>query len=52
MGTVYSVQKTKWDQSSPKVKISSNEQSGRIRVAYATYEAAALAAGEVIEMFN
>ena len=52
MGTVYSVQKTKWDQNDPADMIKPNEIGGRIRVAYALYEASSLAADEVIEMFN
>jgi|TARA_R110000787_G_scaffold3825_1_gene14676 hypothetical protein len=52
MATVYSAQKTKWDQTAPALKIKTNEMVGRIRVAYADYEAAAIASGTVIEMFN
>ena len=52
MATVYSVQKTKWDQNDPKENIKPNEMGGRIRVAYALYEASSLASGDVIEMFN
>ena len=52
MATVYSVQKTKWDQNVPAEKIDTNELGGRIRVAHAVYEASALASGDVIEMFN
>jgi hypothetical protein len=52
MATVYSVQKTKWDQDSPKTKIIPSEHAGRVRVSYALYEAASLAADSVIEMFN
>ena len=52
MATVYSVQKTAWDQTHPSKKIKPNETGGRVRVAYALYEASSLAAGDVIEMFN
>ena len=52
MATVYSVQKTKWNQNVPSVKIDTTELAGRIRVAHAEYEAASLASGDVIEMFN
>ena len=52
MGTVYSVQKTKWDQNDPSEMIKPNETGGRVRVAYGLYEASSLAADEVIEMFN
>jgi hypothetical protein len=50
MATVYSVQKTKWDQNQPKDLIQPNEQGGRVRVAYALYEASAEQSS--IEMFN
>lgn len=52
MATVYSVQKTKWNQNVPAEAIDTNELGGRIRVAHAVYEASALASGDVIEMFN
>ena len=52
MATVYSVQKTKWNQNVPAEAIKTNEQGGRIRVAHAVYEASSLASGDVIEMFN
>ena len=52
MATVYSVQKTKWDQDSPTTKIKTNEQAGRVRMAYALYELASTASGDVVEMFN
>ncbi len=51
MATTYSVQKTKWDQSTPATRVKPNEQAGRVRVAYALAEAASLAVGP-IEMFN
>jgi hypothetical protein len=50
MGTVYSVQKTKWDQSEPKDMIKPNEHYGRVRMSYANYVAAAEQSD--IEMFN
>tara|TARA_R110000803_G_scaffold24974_2_gene59874 strand:- start:790 stop:1221 length:432 start_codon:yes stop_codon:yes gene_type:complete len=40
-----------WDQNSPKEMIKTNEQAGRVRIAYASAEAASLAVGP-IEMFN
>ena len=52
MATVYSTQKTKWNQNVPSEKIDTTELAGRIRVAHAEYEAASLASGDVIEMFN
>lgn len=51
MATTYSVQKTKWDQSTPATRVKPNEQAGRVRVAYALAEASSLAVGP-IEMFN
>ena len=52
MATVYSVQKTKWDQNVPSEKIETTELAGRVRVAFAEYEAASLAINDVIQMFN
>lgn len=52
MATVYSVQKTKWSQNNPTERVNTNEQAGRIRIAYALYEASSLSADDVIEMFN
>ena len=52
MATVYSVQKTKWNQNVPSEKIETTELAGRVRVAFAEYEAASLASGDVIQMFN
>ena len=52
MATVYSIQKTKWDQNVPSEKIDTTELAGRVRVAHAEYEAASLASGDVIQMFN
>lgn len=51
MATTYSAQKTKWDQDLPTTRIKPNELGGRVRIAYASYEAAAVAVG-TIEMFN
>lgn len=50
MGTVYSVQKTKWDQNDPKEKIKPIEHAGRVRTSYANYVAAAEQSD--IHMFN
>ena len=52
MATVYSVQKTKWNQNVPSEKIETTELAGRVRVAFAQYEAASLAINDVVEMFN
>jgi len=52
MATVYSIQKTKWSQNTPKEFVKPNEYYGRRRVAYGEYEASAIASGTVIEMFN
>ena len=52
MATVYSAQKTSWSQNNPTDKIKTNELAGRVRIAYATYEASALSIGDVVEMFN
>jgi aspartate 1-decarboxylase len=52
MATVYSVQKTKWNQNVPSEKIETTELAGRVRVAFAEYEAASLAINDVVEMFN
>lgn len=50
MATVYSAQKTKWDQTAPSDMIKPNEMAGRVRVAYALYEASAEQSD--IHMFN
>ena len=50
MATVYSVQKTKWDQNRPREMVSPTEHAGRVRVSYALYEAAAEQSD--IQMFN
>ena len=51
MATVYSAQKTKYDQNVPSEKVKANELGGRMRVAFAEYEASSLASGDDIEMF-
>jgi hypothetical protein len=50
MATVYSAQRTN-ARAIPSVNNKANELGGRIRVAHGTYEASALASGDVIEMF-
>jgi len=50
MATVYSAQRTN-SRANPVVMNKANELGGRIRVAHGTYEASALASGDVIEMF-
>ncbi|MEO2140936.1 MAG: hypothetical protein ABGX63_02015 [bacterium] len=50
MATVYSVQKTKWDQNTPATRIKPNEHYGRVRMSYANYVAAAEQSD--IHMFN
>tara|TARA_R110002012_G_scaffold266801_1_gene450424 strand:+ start:5045 stop:5503 length:459 start_codon:yes stop_codon:yes gene_type:complete len=50
MGTVYSVQKTKWDQNEPTTMIKPNEHGGRVRVSYGSYTAATEQSD--IHMFN
>ena len=50
MATVYSAQRTN-SRATPAVMNQANELSGRVRVAYGTYEASSLAAASVIEMF-
>jgi hypothetical protein len=50
MATVYSAQRTN-TRATPAVMNKANELGGRIRVAHGTYEASALASGDVIEMF-
>ena len=50
MATVYSVQKTKWDQTTPSDMIKPNEMAGRIRIAYGSYTASAEQSD--IHMFN
>ena len=52
MATVYSIQKTKWEQNVPSEKIDTTELAGRVRVAFAEYEASSLASGDVVQMFN
>ena len=50
MATVYSAQRTN-TRANPTVKNKANELGGRVRIAHGTYEASALASGNVIEMF-
>ena len=50
MATVYSAQRTN-SRAVPSVNNKANEMGGRVRVAHGTYEASALASGDVIEMF-
>jgi len=50
MATVYSAQRTN-SRATPAVMNQSNELSGRIRIAYGTYEASSLSAASEIEMF-
>jgi hypothetical protein len=52
MATVYSVQQTKHNQNDPTEKIKPNEKGGRVRIAYALYEASSLSSGDVINMFT
>jgi len=51
MATVYSIQKTIWDQDDPSDFVDPNT-NGKVRVAYGEYEASSLSASDVIEMFN
>lgn len=52
MATVYSVQKTKWSQNVPSENIKTNEQGGKVRIAFAEYEASSLSASDIIQFFN
>tara|TARA_Y100000004_G_scaffold136916_2_gene155121 strand:- start:18102 stop:18578 length:477 start_codon:yes stop_codon:yes gene_type:complete len=52
MATVYSTGYDSIYQANPSGVVRANEIGGRIRVAYATYEASALSAGDVINMFR
>jgi len=52
MATVYSVQKTKWSQNVPSENIKTNEQGGKVRIAFAEYEASSLQIADVIQFFN
>lgn len=51
MATVYSTQRTN-SRATPVVMNKTNEMGGRVRVAHGVYEASALAADDVIEMFR
>jgi len=50
MATVFSAQRTN-TRANPTVKNKANELGGRVRVAHATYTAAALPSADVIELF-
>ena len=50
MATVYSAQRTN-SRATPAVMNQANELSGRVRIAYGTYEASSLAGASEIEMF-
>tara|TARA_R100001460_G_C3455890_1_gene165311 strand:+ start:114 stop:575 length:462 start_codon:yes stop_codon:yes gene_type:complete len=50
MATVFSTQRTN-ARAVPSVKNKANELGGRVRIAHGVYEASALSAGDVIEMF-
>ena len=52
MATLYSTQKTKWSQNVPSEKIDANEQSGRVRIAFADVTLASAAIADVVEMVN
>ena len=52
MATLYSTQKTKWSQNVPSEKIDANEQSGKLRVAFADVTLASASIGDVVEMVN
>jgi hypothetical protein len=52
MATLYSNQKTKWSQTVPSEKIKTNEQHGRIRIAFADITLASAAIADVIELVN
>jgi len=52
MATLYSTQKTKWSQNVPSDKIDTNEQSGRLRIAFADVTLASASIGDVVEMVN
>ena len=52
MATLYSNQKTKWSQNVPSEKIDTNEQSGRLRIAFADVTLASAQIGDVVELVN
>lgn len=52
MATVYSTGYDSIYQAVPSSVVRANEIGGRVRVAYATYEASSLSAGDVINMFR
>jgi aspartate 1-decarboxylase len=52
MATLYSNQKTKWSQNVPSEKIDTNEQGGRMRIAFADVTLASAAIADVVQMVN
>ena len=52
MATLYSNQKTKWSQNVPSDKIKTNEQAGRMRIAFADITLAGAAIADVVQMLN
>ena len=52
MATLYSNQKTKWSQNVPSEKIDTNEQGGRLRIAFADVTLASAAIADVVQMVN
>jgi len=52
MATLYSNQKTKWSQNVPSDKVKTNEQSGRMRIAFADVTLASASIGDVVQMIN
>jgi aspartate 1-decarboxylase len=52
MATLYSTQKTKWSQNVPSEKIDTNEQSGKMRIAFADVTLAGASIADVVQMVN
>ena len=52
MATLYSNQKTKWSQNVPSEKIDTNEQAGKMRIAFADITLASAAISDVVQMVN
>ena len=52
MATLYSNQKTKWSQNVPSEKIDTNEQAGKMRIAFADVTLASASIGDVVQMVN
>ena len=52
MATLYSNQKTKWSQNVPSEKIDTNEQAGKMRIAFADVTLASAAISDVVQMVN